>query len=399
MSTADRPEAFKEALAERTGTRAEDWYPTFRARHAMQAVLGAIRAQKGGGEVITQLLTCCTAVDPILEAGLTPVYGDLSAQTLGLDHLTLPVSPDTRAVVLQHTFGLFDDAAERALADAAHDAGALVLEDSAHCACHLSKSGDTPLADVSFHSFGVQKMASSDFGAATWVNPDMNDGQLRAAIVQVLSELPAFDARLDRAARHYDFQIRVLMHLPGPLRRALWDPLAHLKLFIPSVSSDERRGKVSYVPSLPSDWVYDHMAAGLADLARQEERSIEATQIFATELAPLAKEGLVHIPAAALENVRALLRFPLVLDSEKRADALVEAIVDSGCYCDTWGRPALFPGALDATAYGLSPEGDLSAWPETKRCVAGIVPLYTSVPAEEARRVSQTVAQFLKSSS
>ncbi len=398
MAGLERFEALRQELARRTGTEPADWYPTFRTRHAMQAVLGALRSQRGAGEVITQLLTCCTAVDPIIAAGLTPCYGDISAQTLALDAGVLPLSEATRAVMLQHTFGLFDQAADQALVDAAHKAGVLALEDSAHCACHLACGADGyPLADVSFHSFGVQKMASSDFGAATWVNPHMEDKALYQAIVDALTNLPSFDKRLDRAARGYDFQIRVLMHLPAAVRHALWDRLAAWKLFIPSVSSEERAGKVSYEPSLPSAWVTEHMMAGLADLARQEDRSLEATRIFARELAPLAQAGLVHIPAAALGEPRALLRFPLVLESAARADELVEAIVASGCYCDTWGRPALFPGALDAQTYGLASADDLSAWPQTSRCIDGVVPLYTSVPPEEALSVSHTVTSFLKS--
>ena len=398
MPGLDGFETLRANLAERTGTEASDWYPTFRTRHAMQAVFEALRAHRGAGEVVTQLLTCCTAVDPIIASGMTPRYGDIDADTLALDACALPLSEASRAVMLQHTFGLFDQAADQALVDAAHAAGVLALEDSAHCACHLSRGADgTPLADVSFHSFGVQKMASSDFGAATWINPHMEDQGLYQALVDALTTLPAFDRRLDRAARGYDFQIRVLMHLPAAVRHALWDRLARWRVFIPSVSSEERAGRVSYEPSLPSAWVTEHMMAGLADLKRQEDRSLEATRIFARELAPLAREGLVHIPAAALGEPRALLRFPLVLESAARADALVEAIVASGCYCDTWGRPALFPGALDAQAYGLASAEDLGAWPETSRCVGGVVPLYTSVPPEEALSVSQTVTSFLKS--
>lgn len=399
MATAEATTTLKAELARRSGTNADDWYPTFRARHAMQAVLSAIRAVRGDGEVVTQLLTCCTAVDPIIQSGLTPRYADISADTLMLEPSTLQLGNTTRAVMMQHTFGLFDAAAEQALVDAAHRSGAVALEDSAHCACHLSTRDGASLADVSFHSFGVQKMASSDFGAATWVNPHMADQELRDAIVRALEDLPEFDRRLERAARGYDFHIRVLMHLPATLRHALWDPLAKLRLFIPSVSSDERRGKVSYEPSLAGDWVTRHMLDGLADLDRQEARSLEATRIFARELAPLSEAGLAQIPAAGLHETRPLLRFALVLDSQERADALVDAIVASGCYCDTWGRPALFPGALDPAAYGLPADGDLSAWPQTRRVVEGVVPLYTSVPTDEALRVCQTVADFLKASS
>ena len=68
MPGLDGFETLRANLAERTGTEASDWYPTFRTRHAMQAVFEALRAHRGAGEVVTQLLTCCTAVDPIIAA-------------------------------------------------------------------------------------------------------------------------------------------------------------------------------------------------------------------------------------------------------------------------------------------------------------------------------------------
>lgn len=390
--------ALREELASRTGTDPADWYPSFRVRHAMQVVLSVLREMEGDGAVLTQLLTCCTAVDPIIQAGLVPAYGDIDQDSLALDPASVAGVDNLRAVVLQHTFGLFDHDGDLALGDAAHRAGALLLEDCAHCACHMAMAGDTPLADISFHSFGVQKMAATDFGALTWVNPHMANADLHDVVVAALRALPQLDGRLDRSVRSYGLQIRVLMHLPAPVRRALWNQLARWRVFVPSVSDEERRGKVSYTPSLPGDWVADHMLDGIADLPRQEERSLEATRIFLQELSPLADAGLLFLPGAARARELPLLRFPVVLESAERADALVKAIGDAGCYCDTWGRPALYPGALDPGAYGLSPDGDLSAWPTTKRMVEGVVPLYTSVPVEEAHLVSQTVASFLKTS-
>ena len=70
-------------LAELTGTETVDWFPTFKARQGMRVAFGALAARDGARrEVATQLFTCCTAVGPIVAAGLAPVYGDISAETL-----------------------------------------------------------------------------------------------------------------------------------------------------------------------------------------------------------------------------------------------------------------------------------------------------------------------------
>ena len=92
MDRTEREASIARIMAERTGTRPEDWYCVYRARHGMLAACEAVRATIGEGHVVTQLLTCCTAVDPILAAGLIPRYGEVSADTASLDSCLLYTS-------------------------------------------------------------------------------------------------------------------------------------------------------------------------------------------------------------------------------------------------------------------------------------------------------------------
>ena len=39
----------REALASRTGTRPEDWFPVFKARYGMQVAFDAVRSVRGDG--------------------------------------------------------------------------------------------------------------------------------------------------------------------------------------------------------------------------------------------------------------------------------------------------------------------------------------------------------------
>ncbi|MBE9940144.1 DegT/DnrJ/EryC1/StrS family aminotransferase, partial [Cellulosimicrobium cellulans] len=154
-------------LADRTGTDPADWFLVFKARYGMEVVFRALAEARGPGDVVTQVFTCSTAVDPVLVAGLRPVYAEVSPATVAIDPDRLAVGPDTRAVVLQNTFGIVDEAAARRLRDAARSVGALLVEDSAHCVGRLARDADgTPVADVSFHSFGVEKLLPTRFGGA-----------------------------------------------------------------------------------------------------------------------------------------------------------------------------------------------------------------------------------------
>ena len=56
----------KRRLAGRTNTNADEWHLTFKARQAMQVAFQAAHAATGRTEVVTQVFTCVTAVDPIL---------------------------------------------------------------------------------------------------------------------------------------------------------------------------------------------------------------------------------------------------------------------------------------------------------------------------------------------
>ena len=174
----------RSALAQRTGTSADDWFLVYRARHGMLACLRVLHELHGAGSVITQLLTCCTAVDPIIAAGLRPIYGDVSAGSYALDSEALPAADDVLGIVDQHTFGYIDEASSARLRAAADARGALLLEDCAHCVGRMAMGPDgAPTADLSFHSFGVEKMLPTYFGGTVWVNPAMRDRGLHDAFV------------------------------------------------------------------------------------------------------------------------------------------------------------------------------------------------------------------------
>lgn len=122
MARSQQEASIAQIMASRTGTDPADWFLVFKARYGMQVAFEEIYAEMGAGEVATQLLTCCTAVDPILVAGLVPRYCEVSFDTAMIDFEALDASGELRAVVAQHTYGIVDDAATARLAQRAHDA-------------------------------------------------------------------------------------------------------------------------------------------------------------------------------------------------------------------------------------------------------------------------------------
>jgi dTDP-4-amino-4,6-dideoxygalactose transaminase len=103
----------------------------YRGRVALYAILQALGA-RAGDEVVVQAYTCAAVVEPLRRLGVRPVYVDIDPETCTMDLSLLPgaITPRTRAIVVQHTFGIpVDVAAALAIAG---PAGIPVIEDCAH---------------------------------------------------------------------------------------------------------------------------------------------------------------------------------------------------------------------------------------------------------------------------
>jgi len=382
------------AMAERTGTRRDDWFCVYKARYGMQVVFGALRERYGVGEVLTQLFTCCTAVAPIMSAGLSPRYVDLADDSLALDASLLFLDGSSRALLLQHTFGIVLPERDAEIVRAAHAAGAIVVEDSAHCVGRMSRDGEgRPLADVSIHSFGVEKQVSDTyFGGMVWVNPAMNDPALRDAVVAALSSLPPVDESREKAAKAYRNQLRVLTRLPHEASERLRARLVSRGSFEPAVSDAELAGELPLAPSQPGSWVAEQALGGVRRLDGIEARRsicVDAyLSVFADADESLTRDLLLPADLPALYG-QPLLRFPVSLPTSALADLVRTKVAERGFYAVNWGRPLLYPGPTDLAAFGW--DGSLELLPRTKRWSRGIVGLPTDIGPVQARELAQMV--------
>lgn len=371
----------RRALASRTGTVPEDWFLVLKARSAMEVAFRVLHDLRGPGSVLTQVFTCATAVDPVLVAGLTPRYGEVHPATLALDPRALTVDEDVRAVVVQHTFGIVDDERAERLRESAHRVGALLLEDSAHAVTRMARVAGEPVADVSVHSFGAEKLFATKFGGAVWVSPTL-DPAVREPLVTALGQLPPMGLRRRVAVRSYRNQLRVLSRLPGTLAERLRAALVHLALHEPPVAPVERAGQLAGPPLRPSRWVLRTMAHALVWSGDLQARRAATTAVYARELAGL------DLPAV---DAAPLVRFPLYAPDAATAERVIDALAGAGVRAGRWYRPALFPGPTDPALYHYAP-GTL---PVTEDLVARVVNLPTTVGPGEAERIARLVRRLI----
>ena len=340
MSTADDVRGW---LAARSGTDADDWFLVSKARHGMEVLLSAVAACRGPGTVVTQPFTCITAVNPILAAGLTPAWAETSPATLSLDVRSLPraLSPATRAVVVQHTFGPVADVSS---ARAAVPAGVVIVEDSAHALGTVSRA-----ADVSVHSFGLDKMLPTRAGGAVWVNPAIEPA-LGGELIARLSTLPAPTA-LARVAFRATPPIRRAAGRLGVAGHAAFDLLARAGLVDPSIHPAEERG-VNVGPATALGG--PALAAVAASLPRYDSIRAHRRTIAASYREALARAARVEIPAAFARDVP-LVRFPVLLRDAESASAAFTLLDAAGVEPGDWYRPTLCPGPKDPGRYGYDP--------------------------------------------
>lgn len=139
-------------------------------RAALAAVLRASDIG-AGSEVIVQAFTCVSVPAAVTWAGATPIFADITAHTYNLDPASVRarITPRTKAIVVQHTFGL--PAAWEELQEIARQHQLLLIEDCAHAfgATYQGRLVGT-LGDAAIFSFGRDKALSSVFGGAVAAN-------------------------------------------------------------------------------------------------------------------------------------------------------------------------------------------------------------------------------------
>ena len=180
----DAPKELEEKFCEWFGV---DQAFAFRSgRGAFYAALKAIELEPGS-EVLIQAYTCAALPNSIHWAGLTPVYVDIDA-TLNMSPADLEkkITPRSKVIVVQHTFGMPADLDP--IIDIAKKNNLVLIEDCAHSlGAKYNNRYVGNLGDISFFSFGKDKVVSGTFGGMLAIrNPDHPEwteriGALRAA--------------------------------------------------------------------------------------------------------------------------------------------------------------------------------------------------------------------------
>lgn len=150
-----------------------------------------------GHEIILPGFTCAVVPNAMVYRGVRPVYVDIDPVTFNIDleRVERAITPRTRAIYAQHTFGVACDVrAIRAIADRR---GLLVIEDIAHALGAEVDGGPVgSFGDASFGSSDRTKVINTHVGG--WAAS--RDPEVNQRLVKLAEQSPALSGSRQRLA-------------------------------------------------------------------------------------------------------------------------------------------------------------------------------------------------------
>lgn len=326
----------------------------YRGRVALSAILRGLGV-RAGDEAILQAYTCAAVPSPLMQLGMRPVYADIDRRslTMDLDSLRQAITRRTRAIVIQHTFGIPADLS--GALEIARQAGIPVIEDCAHV---LGAS----LRGQPLGTFGVAAFFSYEWGkpvvAGVGGTAVVNDATL------------AHDMRVNYGSfanpplsRELMMSLQYLAHRAVSQTglfwkvRAMYRKLSNMGLMVGSYDED---------PGTNPEYGWRMTRTVRMRLARVEilarERLDWRREIATSYCTGLSELGL-EVPVASADTNAVLMRIPVVVTAKRRVlEFAVQRRVEMGDWYNTPVHP-LTGQELETVGYrqGSCPNAEWAA--------------------------------------
>jgi perosamine synthetase len=230
---------------------------------------------KAGDEVAVQAFTCVVVVNAIRALGATPLYIDILQARLVMDpeDLKKKCTSRTKAVILQHTFGV--PAPIEAIAEIAKEKGMAMVEDCAHTigGTYRGKLLGT-FGDVGIFSFGTDKVMSTMRGGMAIAQTKEKEEQLRT--YEEALPFPTYKTLLQRLLHPLIFALALPLYHKKGIGKALLYGAKKLHLFAHIMTPREKEG-------LGDGYRKERFANVLADLGLHQWKKLKKRNAQRTE--------------------------------------------------------------------------------------------------------------------
>ncbi len=329
----------------------------------------------GGSEVLVQAFTCVAVPNSVLWAGAKPVYVDID-KTLNLDpeDLGKKITPNSRAVIVQHTFGI--PAQIEKILTIARNHHLLVIEDCAHSlgVTYQGRKVGT-WGDAAFFSFGRDKVASSVFGGM---------GIIREKYKVQAEKLRKYQEKLPFPSSFWIFQQLfhplafsvILTSYNIWLGKILLWLLQRLHLLsLPVYSQEKRGGRPEIFPSRFPNALAILLLKQLSKLEKYSEQRTNSGNYYQSQLSGRGDVKLLPGVEGAI-----YLRFPLLV---AKPLAIMQRAKRQGILLGNWYTHLIDPVGVELKRLGYV-EGSC---PRAESIAGQILNLPTLLDREAAAKV------------
>ena len=305
-------------------------------RVALSAAIHAL-GLGSGDEVIIPGFTCIVVPNAFEYAGVKPVYADIELDTYGLSAQSFlsRITPNTKAVVLQHLFGLVSRDYE-AILDIARKHNIKVIEDCAHATGAVYKGKKVGNAgDVAFYSSEMSKIFNTiQGGIATTNDPSIAAGLQAYKDQASFPSLENTDKLLHNVAiNYYSFKHRQRWVMGDVYR------LRYYQKSLISTSNEEIEGikPANYGCRMPAPIA----ALGLNQLKKIDHFN-EERRAQALKWNQWCNEQGYSNPMIIKDSVPVWLRYPILVAPDQKKDTSL-ALREHGIQPGVWFISHLHP--------------------------------------------------------
>ncbi len=354
-------------------------------RSAFWAILESLNLPKKS-QVLIQGFTCNAVVNPILWSGLKPIYIDIDKATFNIDPLDLEkkITPQSKVVVVQHTFGLPADL--KCIQEICQKHNLILIEDCAHSlgAKYQNKLVGT-FGKAAFLSFGRDKVISSVYGGLAV----SNDPEL-AKKIEILKESLALPSK------YWIFQ--QLMHpiltsygvIPlykfGEVGRFMLLFLQKIGLLSKAVHDLEKQGqKPNYIPQ--------KMPGALARMCLNQFLKLDKFNHHRNLIAKIYEKelkGIKDIKLPQYAKDRIYWRYPILVFGKNPNQIIEKARKEKIFLDDGWRGKVIVPPDTDQKAMGY--QNGLCSVAERVADQILNLPTHINISSKEALKI----VRFLK---
>lgn len=342
-------------------------------RTALWALLKALGIGSGD-EILLQAYTCVVVPEAIIRLGGRPVWVDIDYQSFNLDvqDLERKITPRTKVIIVQHTFGQAADLT--AIKKIAGKYRLCLIEDCAQALGAEYQGRPVGIfGEAAFFSFGRDKNISSIFGGLALTN----DRQINQRLKKIQEELPLPPKAWIAQQLFHPVAFNLIMKHYLSFGKSLHYLLSRL-------------GLLSRATRTPAA-LFSRMPNGLAALAWRQWRKLNRFNQHRCQLAVFYDQHLAGLPIEKplIRTGDVFLRYTIKTD---RARELIAFSQKRGVFLGDWYWPVIAPSATDYQRIGYQPGSCPQAEKASRRSVN--LPTHPNLTLQDAKKVVKILKEF-----